>query len=160
MADRLDGERQLEHDEVPEHGSSIFSFHLADSAGKLFELSYSSLRTLASAEPHRVTLHEARSAADIRGRAREQPKRCGRACWRARLPTCCGGAALMPARSKAISLASPPLAAAPARRVRPARTVSADICYRAWRFCPGSSDPQSTPASARAPPGRRIRVPV
>src|SRR5262245_1739848 len=89
MADRLDGERQLEHDEVPEHGSSISSFHLADSAGKLFELSYSSLRTLASAEPHRVTLHEARSAADIRGRAREQPKRCGRACWRARLPTSC-----------------------------------------------------------------------
>src|SRR5262245_41238858 len=108
-----------------------------------------SLRTLASAEPHRVTLHEARSAADIRDRAREQPRRCGRACWRARLPTCCGGAASMPARSKAISLASPPLAAAPARRVRPARTVSADICYRAWRFCPGSCDPQSTPASAR-----------
>src|SRR5262245_66478424 len=57
--------------------SSISSFHLADSAGKLFELSYSSLRTLASAEPHRVTLHEARSAADIRGRAREQPKHAG-----------------------------------------------------------------------------------
>ena len=40
----------------------------------------------------------------------------------------------MPARSKATSLASPHLAGTPARRVRPARTVSADICCRASRL--------------------------
>jgi hypothetical protein len=63
-----------------------------------------------------ITRHWRRSSADRRDRAREPPKRCERACWRARLPACCGAAASMPAQSKATSPASPHLGAAPARR--------------------------------------------
>jgi hypothetical protein len=35
--------------------------------------------------------------ADRRDRGREPPRRCGQACWRARSPACCDGAASMPA---------------------------------------------------------------
>jgi hypothetical protein len=94
-------------------------------------------------EPERacITRHRRRSSADRSDRAREPPKRCGQACWRARSPACCAGAASMPARSKATNSASLHSAAVLGRRVRPARTVSANTCCRAWRSCPGSCDP-------------------
>jgi hypothetical protein len=74
-------------------------------------------------EPERacITRHRQRSSADRGDRAREPPRRCGQACWRARPPACCGGASSIAARSKATSPALPHSAAAPARRVRPAR---------------------------------------
>jgi hypothetical protein len=76
-------------------------------------------------EPERacITRHRRRSSADRSDRAREPPKRCGQACWRARSPACCAGAASMPARSKATDSASLHSAAVLGRRVRPARTV-------------------------------------
>src|SRR5262249_26913037 len=65
-----------------------------------------------------------------------------------------------PPRSNATNSASLHSAAAPAQRVRPARTVSANTCCRAWRSCPGSCDLRSTPASVRDPARHRSRVPA
>jgi len=89
-----------------------------------------------------------------------RPKRYGQACWRGQLPAYCGGAASMPARSMAIGLASPHLVVAPRRRGQPARTAFSGTCCPAWRFCPGSCDPRSTPALAPGPARRRSRVPA
>jgi hypothetical protein len=95
-----------------------------------------------------VTRHLQQSSAGRPDLGREPPRRCGRVCWRARSPACCGAAASMPARSRATDLALLCSAAAPERRVRPARTVFSCICCHVWRSCPGSCDPLSTPASA------------
>jgi hypothetical protein len=91
---------------------SISSFHLADLGGKAIDIEViqSLFPSLMLQSLHEViTRHRRRSSADRSDRAREAPRRCGRACWRARSPACCGVAASMPARSKATSSPSPHL---------------------------------------------------
>src|SRR5258706_13217431 len=62
----------------------------------------------------------------------------------------------MPARSRATVPVLLALGAARGQRVRPARTVSSRICFRAWISCPGWCGPRSTPASVSGQPGGKI----
>src|ERR1700720_1295350 len=88
-------------------------------------------------EPERafVMLH-GWSSVDRCHRAREPPRRCGRACWRARSPACCGAAVLKLARPRATNPGSLRSAAARERRARPARTVFSGTCLRAFPLAP------------------------
>jgi hypothetical protein len=62
----------------------------------------------------------------------------------------------MPAQSKATSPASPHLGAAPARRVRLARTAFSGTCCRAWRACPVWCDLPSTVLRHEPEPGAEV----
>ena len=93
-------------------------------------------------------------------RARAQPRRCGRVCWRARSPACCGASVLMPARSRATERPSLPAVVVSGQHERPVRTAFSGICCRAWRFFRGSCDLRWILASVPAPAMHRSRVPA